>query len=44
MKTIEQIMIMLNMEIERKKLADTEQEKKIIENRISILNWVLNKY
>jgi hypothetical protein len=32
------------MEIKRKKLADTEQKKKIIENRISILNWVLNKY
>ena len=42
MKTEEQIQIMLNIEIERKKIAKDDKDIEIIENRISILKWVLN--
>ena len=42
MKTKEQVQIMLNMEIERKKLAKDDKEREIFDNRISILRWVLN--
>ena len=42
MKTKEQVQIMLNMEIERKKMAKDDKEREIFDNRISILRWVLN--
>ena len=42
MKTKEQVQIMLNLEIERKKLAKDDNEREIFDNRISILRWVLN--
>jgi hypothetical protein len=42
MKTEEEIKVMLEMEKSRLKYSSGDIEAMVIENRISVLNWVLN--